>query len=139
MNSNKSSTFSRIVFLIIGIFHILAACMFYFRPDEFFYLVNVGPKVFRAFIEIPNASERFWIAYASQYYILSGLLIIVSGYQNRNKPVLLILVLSKLICSFSLFHLFNVHEKYFAYFAGGIVEAFLLIVILVFTLKSIKN
>lgn len=139
MNSTKSITFSRIVFLILGIFQILTALMFFFRPNEFFYLINVGPKVFRAFIEIPNANEKFWIAYASQYYILSGLLTLVAGYQTRNKSALLILVFSKLLCSLSLFYLFNVHEKYFAYVAGGIVEGFLIILILFSTLKSLKN
>ncbi len=129
------SILSRFSFLFIALFHFITALMFFFKPDELFYLLNVGPKVFRAFIDIPTASEHFFIATAASNYILIGLLLLVAGYHLRSKTILLVICAAKLLTVFSFMYLFNVHAHYFAYVAGATMEAFYLLGILLAAFK----
>ncbi len=136
----KKFNLSKIFLLIIAIYQILISIMFFYRPAEFLYLLNVGPKVFRAFIEVPINEDKFWITFASQYHLLLGLLLLFANFKSNYNLILFLVFISKILTSMSLFYLFNTHTHYFAYIAGGIHELFISILLLaLFLIYSKKS
>ncbi|MEW6058033.1 MAG: hypothetical protein AB1540_15610, partial [Bdellovibrionota bacterium] len=62
---------------------------FFFMPEEFFYLINIGPRVFKTFEEIPMPSERFWGVLAAGMMSMLAALSFYSSLYPRVKSYIL--------------------------------------------------
>ena len=115
--------------------HILAALLFYFKPDGCVALLNVGAQFLTGFLPLSPSSEQFWSAFAANNMALVGILLLYAAMRTNNRLLLLLLVLIKAIAAASFVFLFLHQARYFAYVAAAGFETLFAALILVFSMR----
>ena len=126
------------VMRIYALTYLVCAGLFFFMPEETFYLINVGPRVFKIGQEIPMPSEHFWIVLSTSMMMM---LFFASAYTSAYpaiKGMVWIHLLSK-VTSVSGFIYLYLHQNYFAYLLGAAVDGSIVLVVLAFFLRSITS
>jgi hypothetical protein len=101
-----------------GILYALGALLFFFFPNELFYLINVGPKVFRVTEAIPDSVERFWLVLACSMMTMLSAISFLSAQSPKTKGYPFVHFLSKVISTLGFFYMFVYSNRYFAYLVG---------------------
>ncbi|OFZ69911.1 MAG: hypothetical protein A3K03_05775 [Bdellovibrionales bacterium RIFOXYD1_FULL_44_7] len=120
---------------LLGVFYALGALIFFFFPNEVFYLINVGPRVFRIVDAIPDSSEHFWLVLASSLMIVLSVLSFLAGGAPKVRGYALVHILSKLFTACAYLYLFVNEQKYFAYLIGFLIDIPLALLIIIVTLR----
>src|SRR5579859_5573702 len=85
------------VMRIFSFIYLIGALLFFFMPEEIFYLINVGPKVFKAFEEIPIPSEHFWVVLTTSMMAMLALCSLLSSIYPAVKGYVFIHLESKAV------------------------------------------
>ncbi len=110
---------------VMGVIYALLAFLFFFFPSEFFYLVNVGPKVFKITETIPDSSEKFWLVQGTSMLAMLSALSFLGAESPKTRGYLLVHLLSKTVSSVGFLYLFLNDHRYFAYLVGFIPDSLL--------------
>ena len=127
------------VMRIFAFIYVLVSLFFFFMPEQLFYLINIGPKVFSAFEEIPMPSERFWVALSAA---MTAMLAVTSFYSSLYpgiKGFVMIHLVSKVVSVAGFSYLFLSHKPYFAYIIGSVVDSGVILIVAGFYLRSLAN
>lgn len=127
------------VMRIFTFVYIIVASTFFFMPDELFYLINVGPKVFKAFQEIPVPTERFWSVLATAMVAMLSVTSFYSSLYPKQKGFVLIHLVSKTVSVAGLSYMFLRHQPYFAYLFGAVVDSSVILIVAGFYLRSLAS
>ncbi len=112
----------------LSLVYLVACILFFFFPEETFYLINVGPKVFKAYEEIPLPSERFWCVFAASHMGAMFVLCWCLSFHPQLKSLTLVHFVAKLIPITGFSYLFLQQNRYFAYIFGAAIETLILLV-----------
>lgn len=124
---------------IFAFIYLVGALVFFFMPEETFYLINVGPRVFKLFEEIPMPSERFWVTLSSS---MMAMLFYISAYSSiypKIKGFVFVHIIAKATSVAGFTYLFLRHKHYFAYLVGAIADSLVIVVVLGFFLRSLAS
>ena len=108
-------------------------------PEELFYLINVGPRVFKAFQEIPMPSERFWVALSTSMTMMLSVTSFYSSLYPKIKGFVLIHIVSKVVSVAGFIYLFLRHAPYFAYILGAVVDSGVILIVGGFYLRALAK
>lgn len=122
--------FFAILYLLCGVF-------FFFRPAAVFHILNVGPKIFEALVEIPPQAESFWLVLATSMMAMLCVTSFYSSLYPRAKGYVMVHVVSKAVSISGFLFLFLHQQRYFAYIAGAVIDALIVLVVLAFFLPSL--
>lgn len=122
---------------ILGIVYLLAGAAFFFFPAETFYLINVGPKVFKMFQDIPDSSERFWLALTFSMMMMLSFIAIYSSFQPRNYALTLVHLLSKLVSTLGFVYVFFESAPIFAYLVGAVCDGSIFMIVLIMFVRML--
>src|SRR5689334_10502659 len=64
---------------VFAVVYSIVGLLFFFMPDETFYLINIGPKVFKVLEEVPVSPERFWLVLSTS---MMAMLVVTSLYSS---------------------------------------------------------
>ncbi len=120
----RISRLSRFVWTmrILGLLYAAFAVFLFLFPTEYFYLVNVGPKVFKLTEAIPDPVEKFFIVFAtSSFAMLAGLSWFSATYPFIRGFVIVHL-LAKVVTCYGFVYLFMNEQRYFAYATGAAID-----------------
>lgn len=117
--------------------YIVVSLLFFFMPEELFYLINVGPKVFKAFLEIPVPSEHFWVVLSTSMTVMLAVASFYSSLYPKTKGFVLIHLISKATSIAGFTYLFLRDKPYFAYLFGAVVDTAVLLTVAGFYLRSL--
>ncbi len=112
---------------------------FFFFPSETFYLINVGPKVFKMFQDIPESSERFWLVLAFSMMLMLTLISFYSSFQPKNRALIVVHLLSKLTSTLGFCYMFFRQSPLFAYLTGAVTDGSLFLIVLVFFIRMLAS
>lgn len=121
---------------ILAFIYLAVGLLFFFRPEETFYLLNIGPKVFHTYEEIPNPSEHFWVVLTTS---MMAMLVVVSLYSSVYPKIFgftLAHLVSKGISTAGFLFLFLNQKPYFAYLAGVATDGLIFVLVLGFYIRS---
>lgn len=107
---------------VLGVGYALGALAALFHPNEIFYLLNVGPKVFKITEAIPEMTERFWLAPSTSALVMLSALSFLAAESPGIRGYALVHVLAKISAGAAFIYLFLDHERYFAYAFGAVTE-----------------
>ena len=124
------------VMRIFAFIYFVGAILFFFMPEETFYLINVGPRVLKMCEEIPMPSERFWAALATSMMAMLLVSSLYSSLYPHVKGFVLIHVVSKAVSVTGFTYLFASHHRYFAYALGAATDTMVLLTVAGFYLRS---
>ena len=119
--------------------YIVGTILFFFMPEELFYLINIGPKVFKMFEEIPQPSEHFWIVLTTSMLVMLCALSWFSSRSPETKSFVFIHLLSKGTSVAGFLYVFFKHKPYFAYLIGAVCDASIFLTILGFYLRAMAK
>lgn len=122
---------------ILGLGYLGAGLAFFFFPSEVFYLINVGPKVFKMFQDIPEPSEHFWLSLTFSMMMMLTLIAVYSSFQPKNRALILVHLLSKLTSTAAFIYCFFKNAKLFAYIAGAVLDGGIFLLVLVFFIRML--
>lgn len=122
---------------IFAFIYAVGAVLFFFMPEETFYLINVGPKVFKAFEEIPIPSERFWVTLSTAMMMMLVTTSLYSSFYPKIKGFVVIHLASKATSVAGYSYLFLKQKHYFAYLLGAATDSFIILIVVVFFLRSL--
>ena len=125
------------VMRIFAFMYFVTAVLFFFMPDEVFYMINIGPKVFKTFEEIPMASEHFWLALATSMMVMLIVTAIFSSLYPEVKGYVVIHLASKLTSVAGFLYFFIKHHHYSAYLTGAVTDAVIFVLVAGFYLRSL--
>lgn len=108
--------------LILGGAYALLAVVFVFFPNEFVYLVNVGPKVFKLTEALPSPQDFFWSLMAGAMMAMLSALCFLSAESPRVRGYLLVHLLAKTVCALGFITVFLNQQRFFAYLVGAAFE-----------------
>ena len=119
--------------------YVMVSLCFFFMPEELFYLINIGPKVFKTFEEIPIPSERFWVALSAAMTAMLATTSFYSSLYPRLKGFVMIHLVSKAVSVVGFGYLFLRHKPYFAYLTGAVVDSGVIFIVVGFFLRSLAS
>jgi hypothetical protein len=135
--SNATKQFAWVM-RIFAFIYLVGGVMFFFMPGETFYLINVGPKVFKMFEEIPDRmEERFWVVLATSMMAMLMVLSLYSSIYPKVKSYVLTHMVSKAVSVTGFIYLFIRHRPYFAYLLGAVTDSGVIVIVLGFYLRSV--
>jgi hypothetical protein len=115
----------------LGLFYVAFAVFLFLFPNELFYLINVGPKVFKVTEAIPDPVEKFFVVFAAAHF---GMLAAISWY-SAAYPLLrgyvVVHLIGKIISCYGFVYLFMNEQRYFAYATGAGIEVVTGILVLI--------
>lgn len=123
----------------LGVLYILSAFFFLLFPNEIFYLINVGPKVFNVTQAIPEPMDRFWLISAASQMITLSALSFLAAQRPMRKSYVWVHLLAKGVACAGYVSLFAYQQQYFAYLIGATLEALIAIVILWHWIRALST
>ncbi len=120
---------------VLGVVYLAAGAGFFFFPAETFYLINVGPKVFKMFQDVPESTERFWLVLTFSMMMMLSFIAFYSSFQPKNYALALVHLLSKLISTLGFVYVFFNSAPLFAYIVGAATDGTIFLVVLVATIR----
>jgi hypothetical protein len=120
---------------IYALIYLVGAFLFFFMPEETFYLINVGPRVFKLAEEIPAPSERFWVVLSTSMMIMLFFAAVYSSMFPYVKGFVAIHLLSKATSVAGFLYCFF-QKRYFAYGIGAACDGSIFLIVLLFYLRS---
>lgn len=127
------------VMRIFTFIYINISFLFFFMPEETFYLINIGPKVFKAYQEIPAPSEHFWVALSTAMTAMLAVTSFYSSLYPKLKGFVLIHLVSKAVSVAGFTFLFLRDQPYFAYLIGAVVDGGVIFIVTFFYLRSLSK
>lgn len=124
---------------VFAFMYFVVGLLFFFMPEETFYLINIGPKVFGTFQEIPVPVERFWLVLATSMMAMLSLTALLSSQNPHVKGYLLLHMLSKSVSVAGFLYSFIRFQKYFAYLVGAVTDFSILVLVAVLYLKTLND
>ncbi|MBI3557588.1 MAG: hypothetical protein HY074_15110 [Deltaproteobacteria bacterium] len=124
---------------IFTFIYFIGAIGFFFLPEETFYLVNIGPRVFKFWEEIPMPSEHFWVTLSTSMMMMLMTTSFYSSLYPKMKGYLLMHMISK-VTSISGFIFLFLHDRhYFAYAYGALTDSLVVLIVMGFYLRSFAS
>jgi hypothetical protein len=122
--SRRLSRVTRFVWTmrILGLFYVAFAVFIFLFPNEFFYLVNVGPKVFKVTEAIPDPAEKFFVVLATSSFAMLAALSWFSATYPFIRGFVVVHLLAKIVTCYGFIHLFMTEQRYFAYATGATID-----------------
>jgi hypothetical protein len=111
-----------LIMRFLGVIYALGALAFFFFPQQLFYLINVGPKVFSVTEAIPDSVERFWLVLATSMMAMLSALSFLSAESPGTRGYALVHLLSKVVSSVGFIYVFLNDKTYFAYLLGIVTD-----------------
>ncbi len=109
-----------------ALLYLLVGLGFFFFPNEVFYLINVGPKVFKLTEAVPDPTERFWLVLATSMMAMLAAVSLLASVHLVSK-----------ICSTAGFaYQFLHHQNYFAYVLGILTDGPIALIVLWLALRT---
>ncbi|MBI3543873.1 MAG: hypothetical protein HY075_11425 [Deltaproteobacteria bacterium] len=128
------------VMRIYAVIYFVGALLFFFMPEEIFYLINVGPRVFKIYDEIPMPSEHFWVALSTSMMMMLCFASVYSSVYPKIKGFIGIHMVSKITSVIGFTYLFLHGPQHgFAYLFGAITDSSVIVVVLGFYLRSVTS
>lgn len=124
---------------IFAFVYFAVGLLFFFMPEETFYLINIGPKVFKIFEEIPPPSEHFWIVLTTSMMAMLSAVSLLASMNPRVKGFVMIHLLSKGVSVAGFLYCFFKYEPYFAYLVGAITDLSIFILVAVLHLRTLSE
>jgi hypothetical protein len=121
-----------VIYLVVG-------GLFFFKPDFIFDLLNIAPRNFSFYTEIPQSSERFWLVLTASMMAMLCLLSLFSSFDPRNKAYVAVHLLSKTVSVLAFSYLFLREQTYFAYLVGAITDTWVALVVGGFFVRSLLS
>ena len=107
---------------LFGVLYIALAVAIFWFPVELFYLINVGPKVFRITDAIPDSTESFWRVFATASYATLAAICFLAAETPRIRGYSMLHLLSKVVAAACFLWLVSKQQRIFAYILGASVE-----------------
>lgn len=120
----------------MGTLYAFLALVFFFFPAEVFYLINVGPKVFKITESIPDSSEKFWLVLATSMMGMLSALSFLAAESPLLRGYTLTHILSKVISVAGFFYLFINDHRYFGYLLGMITDIPIALVLIWYLVRT---
>jgi hypothetical protein len=114
---------------IFGVIYALCAVVAFFFPTEVFYLMNVGPKVFKITEVIPYPSEHFWGVYATGMMAMLSALCFLASESPRIWGYSLVHLLAKVVTTLGFISMFMSDHRYFAYLLFAVIDGAIVILL----------
>ena len=114
---------------LIGILYGAIAFSFFFFPAEVFYLINVGPKVFRITEAIPDSPESFWRVFAAASFITLSAICFLAAETPKIRGYSILHLLNKIVSGACFLWLLSKGQHIFAYALGAFAEFFVFTII----------
>ncbi len=127
------------VMRIFTFIYFIGAIGFFFLPEETFYLINIGPRVFKFWEEIPMPSEHFWVTLSTSMMMMLMVTSWCSSIYPKMKSYLLIHMVSKFTSISGFLFLFVRDRHYFAYGYGALTDSLVVLIVLGFFLRSLAS
>lgn len=120
-NGQRSPIVSQYVWLMRGlaVLYALGAVIAFFFPAELFYLINVGPKVFKITEAIADPAERFWLVMAVCALTMEAMVCLMASFSPKQAGYALIHLASKVVGVAGFVYFFLSEQKLFAYAVGA--------------------
>jgi hypothetical protein len=103
---------------VLAVVYALGALLFFFFPNEIFYLINVGPKVFKITEAMPDSVEHFWLVLATSMMAMLSALSLLAAESPRIHGYALVHILSKTVSTAGFVYCFAAGPRYFGYLVG---------------------
>ena len=127
------------VMRIFTFIYFIFAIGFFLMPEETFYMINIGPRVFRVWEEIPMPSEHFWVVLSTSMMMMLTVTSFCSSLYPKMKGYMVIHMISK-VTSVSGFIFMFLHDRpYFAYAYGALTDSIVILIVLGFFLRSLAS
>jgi hypothetical protein len=140
IKETKSSALSQYVWLmrILGLLYVAGALLLFFFPNEIFYLINVGPKVFKITEAVPDSIEHFWLVLASTEMIMLSALSFLSAESPRTIGYLVVQLLAKTASTAGFIYMFIHDRAYFAYLTGSAIDIVIALTIAIAAFRALR-
>ena len=130
------------VMRVFTIIYFVGGLLFFFMPNELFYLINIGPKVFKIAHELPiyeNPHEKFWLTLAVSMMSMLCLLSYSSSKNPDQKDYILIHMIAKITSVTGFIFLFVKDHAYFGYIVGAITDSMVIMIVLFFYNQMLRS
>ena len=123
---------------ILSILYFGGALFFFFIPDGVYYILNFPPIFLKILTPLPEKNtDYFWLPLVASLMVVLSLLAYLSARDPKNKPLINIHIISKLISSLGYLYIFIFSSHIFGYIVGFALD--LVICIYVLYLRMIIN
>lgn len=121
---------------IMGVLYALLGLAFFFFSNEIFYLMNVGPQVFKITETIPNPTEKFWLVLATSMMAMLSALSFLASESPWVRGYNLVHLLAKTASTAGFLYLFLNENRYFAYLLGVITDASIAVILTWYMIRT---
>ncbi len=124
----------KISMYILSILYLGGALFFFFIPDGVYYILNFPPIFLKILTPLPEKNtDFFWLPLVGSLMVVLSLLAYFSARDPKNKSLINLHIISKLISSLGYLYLFIFSSQIFGYIVGFALD--LLICLYVLYLK----
>ncbi len=116
---------------ILSLLYLGGALFFFFIPDGVYYILNFPPIFLKILNPLPEKnSDFFWLPLVASLMIILSFLAYLSAKEPKNKPLINLHIISKLISSLCYLYLFIFSSHIFGYLVGFVLDFFICLYVL---------